>query len=58
MVNMRDYLRFLWWENENVECQPVEYRMKVHLFGAVSSPACCNKVQVYIDIFEFKYILM
>ncbi|XP_063969426.1 uncharacterized protein LOC135157513 [Lytechinus pictus] len=34
----RDLLRFLWWENGNPENAVVEYRMKVHLFGAASSP--------------------
>ncbi|XP_064647467.1 uncharacterized protein LOC135500152 [Lineus longissimus] len=36
----RDYLRFLWWSDGNIEEEPVEYRMKVHLFGAASSPGC------------------
>lgn len=40
--NDRDYLRFLWWENGDTASQPVEYRMKVHLFGASSSPGCAN----------------
>ncbi|XP_030828067.1 uncharacterized protein LOC105436445 isoform X1 [Strongylocentrotus purpuratus] len=34
----RDLLRFLWWEDGNPENAVVEYRMKVHLFGAASSP--------------------
>ncbi|KAI5085315.1 hypothetical protein C0J45_23790, partial [Silurus meridionalis] len=38
----RDYLRFLWWEDGNMEAQPSVYRMKVHLFGAASSPGCAN----------------
>lgn len=38
----RDYLRFLWWENGNMETEPSTYRMKVHLFGATSSPACAG----------------
>ncbi|KAE8629989.1 hypothetical protein XENTR_v10000654 [Xenopus tropicalis] len=38
----RDFLRFLWWENGNTNTEPVEYRMKVHLFGAASSPGCAN----------------
>ncbi|XP_039456643.1 uncharacterized protein LOC120433805 [Oreochromis aureus] len=36
----QDYLRFLWWENGNLETSPSVYRMKVHLFGAASSPGC------------------
>ena len=38
----QDYLRFLWWENGNMETTPSTYRMKVHLFGAASSPGCAN----------------
>ena len=28
----RNYLQFLWWEDENFDSNPVEYRMTVHLF--------------------------
>ena len=38
----RDYLRFLWWENRDTNSEPTEHRMKVHLFGASSSPGCAN----------------
>ncbi|KAK3737845.1 hypothetical protein QZH41_004783 [Actinostola sp. cb2023] len=38
----RDLLRFLWWEDGNIDTNPIEYRMKVHLFGAASSPGCAN----------------
>lgn len=38
----RDLLRFLWWEECNLETRPVEFRMKVHIFGAISSPGCTN----------------
>ena len=38
----RNYLRFLWWKDGDTTTQPQEYRMKVHLFGAVSSPGCAN----------------
>lgn len=37
----RDYLRFLWWDSDLQE-EPVDYRMTVHLFGAKSSPGCAN----------------
>ncbi|KAL7827080.1 hypothetical protein SRHO_G00327980 [Serrasalmus rhombeus] len=37
-----DFLRFLWWPDGDFEKQPEDYRMKVHLFGAVSSPSCAN----------------
>ena len=38
----RNYLRFLWWEDGDINSKPKEYRMKVHLFGAASSPGCAN----------------
>ncbi|XP_037113011.1 uncharacterized protein LOC119126082 isoform X2 [Syngnathus acus] len=38
----RDYLRFLWWEDGDLQSEPAVYRMKVHLFGAASSPGCAN----------------
>lgn len=38
----QDYLRFLWWENGDLESPPSIFRMKVHLFGAASSPGCAN----------------
>ena len=44
----RDYLRFLWWPNGDTKQEPKEYRMKVHLFGATSSPGCAS--------YGFKYI--
>ncbi|XP_053403186.1 uncharacterized protein LOC128558291 [Mercenaria mercenaria] len=31
----RDYLRFLWWEDDDFERSPTEFRMTVHLFGAI-----------------------
>ena len=38
----RDLLRFLWWENGDLDSDPIEFRMCVHLFGAASSPGCAN----------------
>ena len=38
----RDLLRFLWWPQADIQKPLEEYRMKVHLFGATSSPACAN----------------
>lgn len=38
----RDFLRFLWWEDGDIEREPSHYRMKVHLFGATSSPGCAS----------------
>ena len=38
----RNLLRFLWWENGNLDSELIKYRMTVHLFGATSSPGCAN----------------
>lgn len=37
-----DLLRFLSWPQGDLSQAPCEYRMKVHLFGATSSPSCAN----------------
>ncbi|KAJ8364861.1 hypothetical protein SKAU_G00136920 [Synaphobranchus kaupii] len=44
----RDYLRFRWWEGGDTESEPKEYRMRVHLFGAASSPGCANYGMKYL----------
>ena len=38
----RNYLKFLWWTDGDLEKEPQEFRMTVHLFGAASSPGCAN----------------
>ncbi len=38
----RDFLRFVWWPNGDTEKPLEEYRMRVHVFGAMSSPTCAN----------------
>ena len=38
----QDYLRFLWWPNGDFTKELAEFKMTVHLFGAVSSPSCAN----------------
>ena len=40
--NDRDYLRFLWWPDGDLDKEPEEYKMCVHLFGGASSPSCAN----------------
>ena len=37
-----DSLRFLWYPDGNTDLQAVPHRMKVHLFGAKSSPSCAS----------------
>ena len=38
----RDLLRFLWWEDGNINGNIVDYEMCVHVFGSTSSPSCSN----------------
>ncbi|XP_063758693.1 uncharacterized protein LOC134877201 [Eleginops maclovinus] len=35
----RDYLRYLWYEDNDIDKNVTEYRMKVHVFGNSPSPA-------------------
>lgn len=35
----RDYLRFLWYKDNNLNNNITEYRMKVHIFGNIPSPS-------------------
>ena len=37
-----NYLRFLWWPGGDLQKEPEEYRMLVHLFSGASSPSCAN----------------
>ncbi len=38
----RDLLRSLWWEDGDTTKELTEFRIKVHLFGATSSPGCAD----------------
>ena len=38
----RDFLRFLWFKDNDLNGQICEYRMNAHLFGAISSPGVAN----------------
>jgi hypothetical protein len=40
--NDYDALRFIWWPQNDLNVEPQEFRMLVHLFGATSSPSCAN----------------
>ncbi len=40
--NDTNWLRFLWWPDGDTTKELQDYRMKVHIFGATSSPACAN----------------
>lgn len=45
---VHNYLRFLWWAGEDLQAEPKEFRMTVHLFGTASSPGWAN--------FSLKYL--
>ena len=54
----RNYLRFMWWENGDTNTEPKEYCMKVHLFGASSSPGCANyAIKHLASLNEQEYLL-
>ena len=38
----RKLLRFLWWEDRNINNSIVGFEMGVHVFRGTSSPSCCN----------------
>ncbi|XP_064601082.1 uncharacterized protein LOC135467247 [Liolophura sinensis] len=38
----RNFLRFLWWSDDNLSGDPIVMRMTVHLFGAASSSSCTS----------------
>ena len=33
--NQQTYLKFLWWENHDVECHPQEFVIYAHFFGGM-----------------------
>ena len=37
-----NYLCFLWWKQGDLNLQPSEFCLKVHLFHATSSPGCAD----------------
>ncbi|XP_015761459.1 PREDICTED: uncharacterized protein LOC107340608 [Acropora digitifera] len=43
-VNPKDCnaLRFLWWLGNDLNSDPAEHQMLMHLFGPTSSPSCAN----------------
>ena len=38
--SQRQYLRYLWWKEDDINSDIVDYEVFVHLSGAVSSPSC------------------
>lgn len=44
----QDFLRFLWWKDGITNTDPKEYHMRVHIYGAVSSPGSANYGMKYL----------
>ena len=42
--NDRDVMRFLWFKDGNLQQQPIENRMRNHVFGAKSTTCCAAYV--------------
>ena len=40
----RDTLRFLWWEDGDLNNEITIYRMNTHLFGGIWSPSAANYI--------------
>ena len=36
------FIKFLWWENHNIEEEPSDFAVCAHVFGGVSSATCSN----------------
>ena len=40
--SQRSFFRYLWWNNNDLNGERVDYEMGVHVVEATSSPGCCN----------------
>ena len=40
--SQRSFQRYLWWNNNDLNGEHVDYEMGELLFGGTSSPGCCN----------------
>ena len=38
----RNYLRFLWWKDSDLDKDVVDHEIAAQVFGGVSSPSCSN----------------
>ena len=36
------FIKFLWWEDHNIDSDPVDFVMCAHVFGGLSSASCAN----------------
>ena len=40
--NQRSFLRYVWWNNNDLNGELADNEMQVHVFGGTSSSECCN----------------
>ena len=40
--SQRSFLRYVWWNNNDLNGELADNEMQVHVFGGTSSPECCN----------------
>ena len=40
--SQRSFMRYLWWNSNDLNEELVYYEMGVHVFGGTSSPGCCS----------------
>ena len=40
--DQQSFLKFLWWENHDIDMESHDYVMCAHVFGATSSVSCSN----------------
>ena len=40
--DQQSFLKFLWWENHDIDTEPHDYVMCAHIFGATLSASCLN----------------
>ena len=40
--SQRSFSRYLWWNNNDLNGELVDYKIGVHVFEGSSSPGCCN----------------
>ena len=40
--HQQTFLKFLWWNDHNLDEDPVDFAMCVHVFGGASSASCAN----------------
>ena len=50
--SQRSFLGYLWWSNNDLNTELVDFEMWVHMFGGTSSPGCCNYALRWTDMYN------